>query len=45
MDESFFKYASTNMYMTGGIAPRSGTGQAYRKAVRLIDSILEKKKK
>lgn len=44
MDESFFKYASTNMYMTGGIAPRFGTGQAYRKAARLIDSILEKKK-
>ena len=44
MDESFFKYASTNMYMTGGIGPKNATGLAYRKAVRLFDSILGNKK-
>jgi hypothetical protein len=45
IDESFFKYASTNMYMTGGTAPLEGTGVAYRKAAKLVDSALESKKK
>lgn len=45
MDESFFKYASTNMYLTGAVSPRSGTGLAYRKAVKVVDTYLEKDKK
>lgn len=41
VDESFFKYASTNMYMTGGTAPANGgTGIAYRKAAKLVDNHL-----
>lgn len=42
MDESFYKYASSNMYMMGAVGPVSGTGIAYRKAVRFVDSVLEK---
>jgi hypothetical protein len=46
IDESFFKYASTNMYMTGGTTPANGgTGVAYRKAEKLVDLALESKKK
>ena len=44
-DESFFKYASSNMYMTGGTIPEnSSTGLAYRRATKLVDDALEKKK-
>jgi len=46
IDESFFKYASSGMYLTGGIAPAGGdTGIAYRKATKVVDSALEYKKK
>lgn len=46
IDESFFKYASTNMYMTGGtVPPNGGSGVAYRKASKFVDEHLEKKKK
>lgn len=46
IDESFFKYASSNMYMTGGTAPvNGGTGIAYRKAAKIVDSSLAKKRK
>lgn len=43
-DESFFKYASSNMYLTGGIGPASGTGAAYRRAVRVVDSSIAESK-
>ena len=46
MDESFFRYASSNMYLTGGNAASSGeTGIAYRKATKVVDSALESRKK
>jgi hypothetical protein len=46
VDESFFKYASTNMYMTGGTVPSNGgSGVAYRKATRLVDASVDKKRK
>lgn len=46
IDESFFKYASTNMYMTGGTTPiNGGTGIAYRKAAKIVDSAIDDKKK
>lgn len=42
IDESFFKYASSNAYMTGGTVPHNGgTGIAYRKAVRVVDETLK----
>lgn len=45
IDESFFKYASTNMYMTGGTVPAAGgTGIAYRKATKVVDAGLDAKK-
>ena len=46
MDESFFRYASSNMYLTGGNTAASGeTGIAYRRATKVVDSALESKKK
>jgi hypothetical protein len=46
MDESFFKYASTNMYMTGATVPSGGgSGVAYRKATKLVDASIDKKRK
>lgn len=41
IDESMFKYASSGMYLMGGIAPSTGTGLAYRKATKVVDSFLE----
>ena len=45
IDETFFKYASSGMYLTGGISPSEGTGIAYRKAARVVDAALEEEKK
>ncbi len=45
VDESFFKYASSNMYLTGGVAPAEASGVAYRKAAKVVDSFLERKSK
>lgn len=45
VDESFFRYASSSMYLTGGVVPSSGTGIAYRKAAKVVDASLEKKSK
>lgn len=45
LDESLFKYASSSMYLTGGVVPNGGTGIAYRKAGKVVDSALEKEKK
>lgn len=45
VDETFFKYASSNMYLTGGVAPAESTGIAYRKATKVVDAALENKSK
>lgn len=45
VDESFFKYASSNMYMNGAIVPSGGSGVAYRKATKFVDSSVDLKKK
>lgn len=42
VDEEFFKYASSNMYLTGGVHPSDG-GLAYRKATKVVDAHLEQK--
>jgi hypothetical protein len=41
IDESFYKYASSGMYMTGGNVPNDGTGLAYRKAEKIVESHLK----
>ena len=46
VDESFFKYASSNMYMRGGVVASEGeTGIAYRRAEKFVDSTLESSKR
>lgn len=45
IDESFYKYASSGAYLTGGISPSSGTGIAYRKAAKVVDNYLQSEKK
>ena len=42
IDEKFYKYASSGMYLTGGISPAGSTGLAYRKAAKIVDSAINK---